>query len=77
MIRLLNIPREILDERNIAAGDVNFFELSVADVRLSDRDLRLVSDPREYGDDAGESERLVLVKVIDIFGNDTTVELGG
>ena len=120
-------------------GDVNFFELSVADVRLSepyrgavqvelvdfipavddymrqrlsseptewsdwidywsvdfeydgevfvnqwqsyrtrrDRDLRLVSDPHEYGDGAGVSERLVLVKVIDIFGNDTTVELGG
>ena len=138
-IRLLNIPREILDERNIAAGDVNFFELSVADVRLSepyrgavqvelvdfipavddymrqrlsseptewsdwidywsvdfeydgevfvnqwqsyrtrrDRDLRLVSDPREYGDGAGVGGRLVLVKVIDIFGNDTTVELGG
>lgn len=133
-IRLLNIPREILDQRNIDAGDVNFFELSIADARVSspytmtaqveltefipavddymlqrlssvptewsdwidywsvdfeyddyifvnqwqsyrtrrDRSLNLVSDPHEY-EDAGLKS--IIVKVIDIFGNDTTVEL--
>ena len=133
-IRLLYIPREILDQRNIDAGDVNFFELSVANVdvsspypgavqveltgfipavdeymqaRLTDmptewsdwidywsvdfeydgevfvnqwqsyrtrreRDLSLVSDPHEY--EHGGLKRIV-VKVIDIFGNDATVGL--
>ena len=132
-VRLLNIPREILDERNIDAGDVNFFELSVAEVcvsvpyanaaqveltqfipavddymlqRLSsvptewsdwidywsvdfeyddevfvnqwqsyrtrvDRSLNLVSDPHEYN---GAGLKTIVVKVIDIFGNDTTIE---
>ena len=133
-VRLLYIPREILDQRNIDAGDVNFFELSVANVdvsspypgavqveltgfipavdeymqaRLTDmptewsdwidywsvdfeydgevfvnqwqsyrtrreRDLSLVSDPHEY--EHGGLKRIV-VKVIDIFGNDATVGL--
>ena len=133
-IRLLNIPREILDQRNIDAGPVNFFELSVADVRIgspyelavqielsdfipavdeymqqrlssvptewtdwidywsvdfeydgeifvnqwqsyrtrADRSLNLVSDPHEY---EGAGSKTVVVKVIDIFGHDTTVEL--
>ncbi len=133
-IRLLNIPREILDQRNIDAGAVNFFELSVADARVispyemavhvelsgfipavdeymqqrlssvptewsdwidywsvdfeydgevfvnqwqsyrtrQDRSLNLVSDPHEYEESGLKS---IVVKVIDIFGNDTTVEL--
>ncbi len=133
-IRMLNIPREILDQRNIDAGDVNFFELSVAGARVvspygmtaqvvltefipavddymqqrlssvptewsdwidywsvdfeydgevfvnqwqsyrtrRDRSLSLVSDPHEYEDSGLKS---ILVKVIDIFGNDTTIEL--
>ncbi len=133
-IRLMNIPREILDQRNIDAGDVNFFELSIADARVSspyrlavqveltefipavdeymqqrlssvptewsdwidywsvdfeydgevfvnqwqsyrtrqDRSLNLVSDPHEYEESGLKS---IVVKVIDIFGNDTTVEL--
>ena len=135
-IRLLYIPREILDQRNIDAGDVNFFELSVANVSVSspypgaviveltgfipavdeymqarltgiadnmewsdwidywsvdfeydgevfvnqwqsyrtrrERDLSLVSDPHEY--EHGGLKRII-VKVIDIFGNDATVGL--
>ena len=133
-VRLLNIPREILDQRNIDAGAVNFFELSVADARIAspyemalqveladfipavddymqqrltsvptewsdwidywsvdfeydgqifvnqwqsyrtrrDRALNLRSDPHEYTDPGTKS---ILVKVIDIFGNDTTIEL--
>ena len=133
-IRLLNIPREILDQRNIDAGAVNFFELSVADARIvspyemavhvelsdfipavdeymqqrlssvptkwsdwidywsvdfefdgeifvnqwqsyrtrRDRSLKLVSDPYEYSE---SGPKAIVVKVIDIFGNDTTVEL--
>ena len=134
-VRLLRIPREILDERNVEAGGINFFELSVATARinkvgdsavtveltdfmpviddymrerLSDnipsndfdwidywsvdfeydgdvfvnqwqayrtrkqRSLALVSDPYEYGDDEPKS---IVVKIIDIFGNDTTLHL--
>ena len=133
-IRLLYIPREILDQRNIDAGDVNFFELSVANVgvsspysgaveveltgfipavdeymqaRLTDmptewsdwidywsvdfeydgevfvnqwqsyrtrreRELSLVSDPHEY---EHSGLKRIVVKVIDIFGNDATVGL--
>ena len=133
-IRLLNIPREILDQRNINAGDINFFELSVADARVTsphrmaaqvelasfipaideymqqrlssvptewsdwidywsvdfeydgnvfvnqwqsyrtrrERSLNLMSDPHEYEESGHKS---ILVKVIDIFGNDTTIEL--
>ena len=134
-VRLLRIPREILDERNVEAGGINFFELSVATARINEiddstvtveltdfmpviddymrerlsdnipsndfdwidywsvdfeydgkvfvnqwqayrtrkqRSLALVSDPHEYADDAQKS---ILVKVIDIFGNDTTLQL--
>ena len=133
-IRLLNIPREILDQRNINAGDINFFELSVAGARVTsphqmaaqvelasfipaideymqqrlssvptewsdwidywsvdfeydgnvfvnqwqsyrtrrERSLNLMSDPHEYEESGHKS---ILVKVIDIFGNDTTIEL--
>lgn len=134
-IRLFRIPREILDQRNIDAGGVNFFELSVASAKvnrlddatvtveltnflpaiddymrekLSDniptnefdwidywsvdfeydgevfvnqwqayrtrkqRNLVLVSDPHEYEDGSPKS---ILVKIIDIFGNDTTLQL--
>ena len=134
-VRLLRIPREILDERNVDAGGINFFELSVATAkvnevdyksvaveltdfmpviddymkaRLSDnipsndfdwidywsvdfeydgdvfvnqwqayrtrkqRSLALVSDPHEYADDSPKS---IVVKIIDIFGNDTTLQL--
>ena len=133
-VRLFRIPREILDQRNIDAGGVNFFELSVANGRVNEigdnsvtveltyflpaiddymrdkltiipendfdwidywsvdfeydgdvfvnqwqayrtrrqRSLALVSDPHEYSDD---SPKTIVVKVIDIFGNDTTVQL--
>ena len=135
-VRLLYIPREILDQRNIDAGDVNFFELSVANVSVNspypgavqveltgfipavdeymqarltgiadnmewsdwidywsvdfeydgevfvnqwqsyrtrrERDLSLVSDPHEY---EHSGLKRIVVKVIDIFGNDATVGL--
>ena len=133
-ITLRNIPREILDQRNVDAGGINFFELSVAEaivkspyrsaaqVELTsfipavdeymrqkltntptewsdwidywsvdfeydgkvfvnqwqsyrtrrDRTLNLTSDPHEY-EEPGEKQ--IVVKVIDIFGNDTTLEL--
>ena len=133
-IRLFRIPREILDQRNIDAGGVNFFELSVAEAQVNDlgndavsveltyfmpvlddymrekltkipenefdwidywsvdfeydgvvfvnqwqayrtrsqRKLALVSDPHEYADD---SPKTIVVKIIDIFGNDTTLQL--
>ena len=132
-VRLFNIPREVMDKRAVDAGDVHFFELSVAEVKphvegrsveieLTDflpavddymrekvgakvakwsdwidywsvefefdgetfvnqwqayrtrKDPKLVlrSDPHEYGE-AGSHQ--VVVKVIDIFGNDTTHEL--
>ncbi len=133
-ITLRNIPREILDQRNIDAGGINFFELSVAEASVEtpyhmaaqveltsfipavdeymrqkltntptewsdwidywsvdfeydgevfvnqwqsyrtrrDRTLNLRSDPHEYAD---PGEKHIVVKVIDIFGNDTTLEL--
>lgn len=129
---LYNIPREVMDARAVDAGDVHFFELSVAEVeaRVDGREatlaltgfipalddymrektegkiakwsdwidywsvdyeydgetfvnrwqayrtrreprLALVSDPHRY-----ESGRhTAVVKVIDIFGNDTTCEV--
>ncbi len=132
-VHLRNIPREVMDERAVEAGDIHFFELSVADVHAHQDDRGLVlelanflpavdeymqqkiegkvgkwsdwidywsvdfdfdgetfvnrwqayrtrrepslmlrSDPFQY-DNPG-SKRIV-VKVIDIFGNDTTVDL--
>lgn len=133
-VRLFRIPREILDQRNIDAGGVNFFELSVAAAQLAHlgnrtvsveltyfmpsideymrkklseipknefdwidywsvdfeydgevfvnqwqayrtrkkRELVLASDPHDYQDD---SPKTVVVKIIDIFGNDTTLQL--
>lgn len=131
--RLYNIPREVMDRRAVDAGDVRFFELSVAevedhvdgrDVTLELRDflpaldeymrekvagkiskwsdwidywsvdyefdgetfvnqwqayrtrrnpkLTLCSDPHVYADSGNYT---VVVKVIDIFGNDTTREI--
>ena len=132
-VRLFHIPREVMDRRAVDAGDVHFFELSVAEVeaRVDGRAveveltgflpaiddymrekaggkasqwsdwidywsvdfefdgetfvnrwqayrtrreprLALRSDPHEY---AEPGPRRVVVKVIDIFGNDTTHEL--
>ena len=132
-VRLFRIPREVMDRRAVDAGDVHFFELSVAEAearasglaveveltgflpaiddymrekaggkasKWSDwidywsvdfeydgetfvnrwqayrtrREPRLAlrSDPHEY---AEPGTRRVVVKVIDIFGNDTTHEL--
>jgi len=132
-LRLLVIPREVMDKRAVQAGDVHFYELAylkttllqerrTATVRLEDfiipnpdlvpdevrskvkkwsdyidfwavdwnyRDdtfhnewqiyrtrksptLRLISDPHTYPE-AGSYR--ILVKVIDIFGNDTTQPL--
>ncbi len=132
-LRLFNIPREVMDKRAVEAGDVHFFELSVAelqpevsnheaiielcgflpaideymrskvgdaDLKWSDwidywsidfeydgetfinqwqsyrtrknRTLALRSDPHRY-DKPGTYR--VVVKIIDIFGNDTTQEL--
>ena len=132
-VRLFHIPREVMDRRAVDAGDVHFFELSVAEAgarvsglaveveltgflpaiddymrekaggkasKWSDwidywsvdfeydgetfvnrwqayrtrREPRLAlrSDPHEY---AEPGTRRVVVKVIDIFGNDTTHEL--
>ncbi|HLF79757.1 MAG TPA: DNA methyltransferase [Dehalococcoidia bacterium] len=132
-LRLFNIPREVMDKRAVDAGDVHFFELSVADLqpqvsgreavielcgflpaiddymrkKLGEADLKwsdwidywsidfeydgetfinqwqayrtrknrtlvLRSDPHTY-DKPGEYT--VVVKVIDIFGNDTTQQL--
>ena len=134
-VRLFHIPREVMDRRAVEAGDVHFFELSVAeagahvDERASsveieltgflpaiddymaqkvtdkitkwsdwidywsvdfaydgetfvnqwqayrtrrDPNLALRSDPHEY---AQPGDWRVVVKVIDIFGNDTTHEL--
>jgi len=129
-LRLLYIPREVMDKRAVEAGDVHFYELAylkpsllqdkrTVTVRLDDfiipnpdlvpdevrskikkwsdyidfwavdwnyqgdtfhnewqtyrtrknPTLRLVSDPHPY-DKAGSYR--ILVKVIDIFGNDTT-----
>jgi adenine-specific DNA-methyltransferase len=132
-LRLFNIPREVMDKRAVDAGDVHFFELSVADLqahvnkneavielcgflpaiddymrkKVGDADLKwsdwidywsvdfeydgetfinqwqsyrtrknrtlaLRSDPHRY-EKSGEYR--VVVKVIDIFGNDTTQQL--
>ena len=132
-IHLLNIPREVMDQKAVDAGDVHFFELGVASVhahtdgleatlelddfipavddymrekvgdaitRWSDwidywavdwdydgevftnswqayrtrkePSLMLRSDPHQY---PAPGEYQVVVKVIDIFGNDTTTEL--
>jgi hypothetical protein len=137
-LRLLFIPREVMDKREVAAGDIHFYELAylktaqlqdgrTVTVRLEDfiipnldlvpqevrskvkrwsdyidfwavdwdypstgsghgqRDtfhnqwqtyrtrksptLRLISDPHDY---SGPGSYRILVKVIDIFGNDTT-----
>lgn len=133
-VRLFHIPREVMDKRTVDAGDVHFFELSVAEVKAviekanveveltgflpavdeymrgkvngkvtkwsdwidywsvdfefdgetflnqwqayrtrGNPKLTLHSDPHQYD---GPGERRVVVKVIDIFGNDTTHELG-
>ena len=134
-VRKFRIPREILDSREVEAGGINFFELSVAhgsvnnggdgtvSVELTDflprvdeymmeslkdrepvnwsdwidywsvdfefdgsvfvnqwqayrtqrnRELVLVSDPHRY---ESPGRKLIVVKVIDIFGNDTTLSL--
>lgn len=132
-VRLFNIPREVMDKRAVEAGDVHFFELSVAELetevsgreavvelrgflpaiddymrqKVGDADLKwsdwidywsidfeydgetfvnqwqayrtrkkraltLRSDPHIY---AEAGEYCVVVKVIDIFGNDTTQQL--
>ena len=133
-IHCYRIPREVLDKRNVDAGGIHFFELSVAEARLNElgnncvsvkltyfmpavddymkkkltkmpenefdwidywsvdfeydgevfvnqwqayrtrnkRKLALVSDPHEYQDDLPKS---IVVKIIDTFGNDTTVQL--
>lgn len=129
---LYNIPREVMDTRAVDAGDVHFFELSVAEVeaRVDGREatlaltgflpalddymrektegkiarwsdwidywsvdyeydgetfvnqwqayrtrreprLALVSDPHRYA----PGRHTAVVKVIDIFGNDTTCEV--
>ena len=132
-VHLLNIPREVMDQKAVEAGDIHFFELSVVELdavqddrgciveitafmpsideymlqkvrgkieRWSDwidywsidfeydgetfinswqsyrtrknSSLSLISDPHHY-ETAGR--KTVVVKVIDIFGNDTTREL--
>jgi len=129
-LRLLNIPREVMDKRAVAAGDVHFYELAylktslpqdsrTVTVKLDDfiipnpdlvpdevrskvkkwsdyidfwavdwnyagdtfhnewqtyrtrksPVLRLISDPHTYQE---PGRYRILVKVIDIFGNDTT-----
>lgn len=132
-VRLYNIPREVMDKRAVDAGDVHFFELSVAEVNvdIDEREvtlelaeflpalddymrekvagkiskssdwidywsvdfefdgetfvnqwqayrtrknpkLNLRSDPHIYPEPGSYT---VVVKVIDIFGNDTTREI--
>ena len=134
-VRLFRIPREILDQKNVDAGGINFFELSLATAEVNangdgtvtvaltdfmpavddymrekisgdipnkwqdwidywsvdfeydgevfinqwqayrtrrDRSLTLTSDPHEY---EVPGEKTIVVKVIDIFGNDTTRSL--
>ena len=134
-VRLFRIPREILDQKNVDAGGINFFELSLATAEVNangdgtvtvaltdfmpavdaymrekisgdipskwqdwidywsvdfeydgevfinqwqayrtrrDRSLTLTSDPHEY---KVPGEKTIVVKVIDIFGNDTTRSL--
>ena len=132
-VHLLNIPREVMDQKAVEAGDIHFFELSVVELdgvqddrgciveitafmpsideymlqkvrgkierwsdwidywsidfeydgetfinswqsyrTRKDSSLSLISDPHHY-ETAGR--KTVVVKVIDIFGNDTTREL--
>lgn len=132
-VRLFNIPREVMDKRAVEAGDVHFFELSVADLEVhvskneavielcgflpaiddymrqkvgdaalkwsdwidywsvdfeydgetfinqwqayrtrKNRALALRSDPHTYVE---PGEYAAVIKVIDIFGNDTTQQL--
>ena len=132
-VHLLNIPREVMDQKAVEAGDIHFFELSVVELEQAqddrglvveitnflpavdhymaekvgdaisrwsdwidywsidfeydgetfinswqsyrtrqDRSLSLASDPHGY-DTPGK--KTIVVKVIDIFGNDTTREL--
>ena len=132
-VHLLNIPREVMDQKAVDAGDIHFFELSVVELDYieddrgliieiadfmpavddymiqkvgdaidrwsdwidywsidfdydgdtfmnswqsyrtrQDRSLSLISDPHQYDSPGRKS---VVVKVIDIFGNDTTREL--
>ena len=132
-VHLLNIPREVMDQKAVAAGDIHFFELSVVELRheqddrgliveiesftpavdeymakkvggaierwsdwidywsidfdydgetfvnswqsyrtRQDPSLSLISDPHRYD---APGRKTVVVKVIDIFGNDTTREL--
>lgn len=132
-VHLLNIPREVMDQKAVAAGDIHFFELSVVELRQEQDDrglvveiesftpavdeymakkvggaierwsdwidywsidfdydgetfvnswqsyrtrqdpsLSLISDPHRYD---APGRKTVVVKVIDIFGNDTTREL--
>jgi hypothetical protein len=129
-LRLLTIPREVMDKRAVEAGDIHFYELAYLDVEMRRQDgafvaslrnfvipneelvpqevrekikrwsdyvdfwavdwdfqgdtfhnqwqsyrtrkhtaLRLESDPNTY---EKPGKRQVMVKVIDIFGNDTT-----
>ena len=132
-VHLLNIPREVMDQKAVEAGDIHFFELSVVELEHAqddrglvveitnflpavdhymaekvgdaisqwsdwidywsidfdyngetfinswqsyrtrqDRSLSLTSDPHRY---ETPGKKTVVVKVIDIFGNDTTREL--
>ena len=132
-VHLLNIPREVMDQKAVEAGDIHFFELSVVELEQmqddrglvveitnflpavdhymaekvgdaisqwsdwidywsidfdyngetfinswqsyrtrQDRSLSLTCDPHSY-DEPGK--KTIVVKVIDIFGNDTTREL--
>ena len=132
-VQLRNIPREVMDQKAVDAGDIHFFELSVVDLAheqddrgviveimaftpaideymekkvvgkidhwsdwidywsidvdydgetfinswqsyrsRQDPSLSLTSDPHSY---ETPGKKTVVVKVIDIFGNDTTREL--
>ena len=131
-LRLFNIPREVMDKRAVEAGDVHFFEVSVAELQAHvsgsetvielcgflpaideymrkkvgealkwsdwvdywsvdfefdgetfinqwqsyrtrrNRSLALRSDPHKY---EKRGEHTIVIKVIDIFGNDTTQQL--
>ena len=132
-VHLLNIPREVMDQKAVEAGDIHFFELSVVELEQAqddrglvveitnflpavdhymaekvgdaisqwsdwidywsidfdyngetfinswqsyrtrqDRSLSLTSDPHRY---ETPGKKTIVVKVIDIFGNDTTREL--
>lgn len=132
-VHLRNIPREVMDQKAVDAGDIHFFELSVVDLEHTQDDrglvveianfcpaideymsqkvgdaisrwsdwidywsidfdydgetfvnswqsyrtrqdpsLSLISDPHDYDSPGAKT---IVVKVIDIFGNDTTCEL--